>query len=211
VDVLLIRPRKLGDATEVSYAWAGTAKKKLAELGAQMIDKAGHMATRDQVVGENLAGFGCVIFYGHGSSCGGALVGEDGEPIIDCDNASRFVGCRMYTCACWAGKKLGPALVNEHGCPIFVGYVDRFRFVPGYEEYFEKAVTAGAEAAVFRAGPAEVSTDMVAAYDDVSGELLHRYFAVEDPMEKQELLFVQSWLDANMDVLVVLPESPEAG
>ncbi len=75
-----------------------------------------------------------ICFYDHGSE--DVLWGNDGKPLIDLKNISKFKGVPIYTLACFSSSVLGRKAI-EAGIPVYFGYSKPFGFYPYRQEYFK--------------------------------------------------------------------------
>jgi hypothetical protein len=135
--ILNIAPR-FDDATEYSFRWN---RRLMAEVPGEKVELLEGDAVRAKVE-EKLRSLkpGLVVFYDHGDV--DRLVGNDGAPCIDLDNASLLDGAEVYTMACLSARELGVEAWRR-GCGAYWGYVEEFGFTVDDMEMFEELAGLG--------------------------------------------------------------------
>jgi len=138
--VLLIRP--VLNEEEYSYDQAffealtfslGLPIKRVAlDLGYTVIDLAGRLATRDEVMRalELHPNIEIVVFAGHGHHSSDRLIGQDRSPVIDTANISYFRNKGLYFLACHCIHELGRAAIWA-GADYVFGFQDKFYLTRG--------------------------------------------------------------------------------
>jgi hypothetical protein len=88
-----------------------------------------------------------VVFYDHGDE--ESLIGADGGPCLDVDNAALLAGREVYTLACLSAKRLGVEAWRK-GCKAYWGYVEEFGFTLDELDAFEELAGIGLLARVLQ-------------------------------------------------------------
>jgi len=108
--VLTIRPANDAAALELA-SWCGALLPSVSRSAHTLAaDLASARATRLNV-DANLAGSGCVIFYGHGKDS--ELVGSGGIALVDALNVGSCAQAIVVAVACNSAKVLGPFGVSN--------------------------------------------------------------------------------------------------
>lgn len=126
------------DVTAYSIRWSQKLHEELGEKHVSCLrEEAVRQTFKDYVKEYNPE---LVTFFDHGSE--GALIGNDGTPLLDSGNVALLKGREMYTMCCLAAKNLG-AEAYRKGCRTWWGYTQVFSFVPTDEEVFCRLAIMG--------------------------------------------------------------------
>ncbi|MFQ5863726.1 MAG: hypothetical protein ACE5IW_00695 [bacterium] len=149
--VVLIRPRlktTKNDATKFTYIWASKVLKKFLDADVYIVFDLKHKeAMRKKVEGvlhKIVSQVGVVVFYGHGGDSGTSLFGSDGKALIDLQNNQLLKNKICYMIACFSAHILGKDSISaEKKAFSYIGFQDRFVFIPFLEKSFGRCANAG--------------------------------------------------------------------
>lgn len=85
----------------------------------------GEEVTRKNIEGDFEAEYEALIFYGHG--CAGAILGNKGEEIINCENVGLVNAKVFFSVSCETALKLGTAFVKKSADKVFLGFKGKLK------------------------------------------------------------------------------------
>jgi hypothetical protein len=126
MNVLITRPDH-DIATHYISKWSEPLIKECRKRGVKLYDLKRNRANSKifcSIVRSKKPDF--LILNGHGTES--TIFGYNDEPLLSVQNASLLEKGIVYSIACEAARKLGPALV-KHNVRAYIGYLQKFIFI----------------------------------------------------------------------------------
>lgn len=136
--MLLNIAHQIDEVVEYTFAWDIRLMAKLPGDKANLLNSDAVRSKVEQKI--NSLNPDLIVFYDHGSE--DALIGADGYPCLDTDNANLLSAREVYTLACLSAKTLGVEAWRK-GCKAYWGYVEEFGFTLDELEAFEELAALG--------------------------------------------------------------------